>query len=97
MPAEVEGILNHRLLMKWVDDTTEVATLTPNELHLLKSNEVVLAEVSENCPKRRWRNTQWLASYYWSQWLKDSLYAECNPQVTMPRLEHAGRRFSLNA
>jgi len=74
--SEVQGILNSRPLTSCSNNPRDLEALTPNHLLLLKYNSSLppgIFSPSDNYPRRRWRQVQYLASLFWKRWLKEYL------------------------
>ena len=66
--GEVEAILNSRPLTAVTTDPQDLHPLTPNDLLLLKAEPILppgLFEKSDQYPRRRWRQIQYLANLFW--------------------------------
>ena len=73
--CEVEAIVNSRPLTKVSDDVSDMATLTPNHLLLLREGPRAMPGVfgQGDIYRKRWRYIQHLADQFWRRWLKEYL------------------------
>lgn len=74
--SEIQAILNSRPLVASSNSPQDLEALTPNHLLLLRCNPSLppgVFDPSDNYPRRRWRQVQYLASLFWKRWLKEYL------------------------
>ena len=74
--CEVETTLNSRPLTTTSFDLNYVEPLTPNHLLLLKGKPNLPPGIfvkTDNYPRRRWRQVQFLADLFWKRWLREYL------------------------
>ena len=73
--CEVEAVINSRPLTTVSSDPSDLDPLTPNHLLLLRGGAVPsgVFEESDNNPRRRWRQVQYLADVFWTRWLREYL------------------------
>ena len=71
----VEGIVNGRPITKLSDDPKDMKPLTPNDLLLLRPDNVLSPGnfVKQDALRQNWRQVQYLANVFWSRWLKEYL------------------------
>ena len=71
----VEAIVNGRPITKLSDDPKDLKPLTPNDILLLRSDNVLTPGtfVRQDALKQTWRQVQYLADVFWSRWLKEYL------------------------
>ncbi|KAJ8037714.1 hypothetical protein HOLleu_18605 [Holothuria leucospilota] len=74
--CEVEMTINSRPLTTMSFDPNDVEPLTPNHLLLLKGKPNLPPGTfvkTDNYPRRRWRQVQFLADLFWKRWLREYL------------------------
>ncbi len=74
--CEVEAILNNRPLTYVSDSAHDLQVLTPNHLIFLRGGEKLPCgtfDRSDNYPRRRWRQVQYLADQFWARWIREYL------------------------
>ncbi|XP_054752108.2 uncharacterized protein LOC129257739 [Lytechinus pictus] len=74
--AEVEAILNARPLTQLSMDAHDQEPLTPNHLLLMKRSPNLppgLFGKEDSYGRRRWRQSQYLASVFWKRWCREYL------------------------
>ena len=71
--CEVEGIVNSRPLTKVSDDPSDDAAMTPSDLLIVRSSQLVA--LGKFCQgdmlRRRWRYTQHLIEMFWRRYLRE--------------------------
>ncbi|XP_072181500.1 uncharacterized protein [Diadema setosum] len=74
--TEIEWILNSRPLTKLPMDATDDKPLIPNHLLLMKRHQNTTPGTftkEDKYGRRRWRQTQYIASVFWRRWRKEYL------------------------
>lgn len=74
--CEVEAIINDRPITASSNDPSDVEALTPNHLLLLKKQPLLPPGLfsKEDCySRRRWKQAQYLADWFWKRWVKEYL------------------------
>ena len=73
--CEVEAILNSRPLTTVSDDPKDLHPLCPTQLLTMKSPEIApcVMEKGDKYARKRWRQVRYLASLFWSRWVKEYL------------------------
>ena len=85
--CEIECIVNGRPITKLNDDPNDAASLSPNQLLLLKTCQTCPPCVSDSRDvyKRRWKFVQYVANQFWQKWMK--LY--------IPELQYRAKWFDV--
>ena len=75
--CEVENIMNSRPLTTVSSDTSDLNPLTPNHLLRFNGNVQTFGTFTdiEKYSRKRWKQIQYLADVFWSQWKKEYLSA----------------------
>lgn len=71
--VQAEGILNSRPLVPISSDHRDQKALTPNDLLLIKGDNLNISDSISKQYQKRWRQVVHLTSVFWHRWLRDYL------------------------
>ena len=73
--AEVESVVNNRLITAVSDDLEDCSALTPNHFLLQRATQLppgVFVE-EDSFSRKQWGKVQFLANRYWKRWIREYL------------------------